>query len=149
MDSREPVSDDAAWQLAIAYIGAWNARDREAWLDLLHPELEFRPTALVGTRIVFHGIDGAADYFDQLIASNRAEQAAIVGLRRCAPDRFLIELELLVDGRSVANAHVIAEVREGRFIDTRGYLSDVQTLASTGLIPHGAATIRQPGPRSV
>ena len=77
MDSPQPVRDATAWPLAAAYIEAWNKRDREAWLALLHPDLEFRPTALVGPRIVYHGIDGAARYFDGLIASERAEQAEI------------------------------------------------------------------------
>lgn len=144
MDSRETVNDDTAWRLA----AAWNRRDSDAWLDLLHPELEFRPTALASTRIVYHGIDDAARYFDQLIASERSEQAQIVGLRRLAPARFVIELELLIDGASVAEACVIFQVRDGRFVDTAGYLSDVRTLASAGLAPEDAPVVAQRAPES-
>jgi hypothetical protein len=135
------VDDDTAWRLATAYIDAWNRRDRDAWLELLHVELEFRPTALVGRRVVYRGIDGAARYFDQLIASGRREQAEIVGLRRLAQDRFLIELELLVDGGSVEAACIISQVRDGRFIDTAGYLSDARTLALAGVIPRDAEVV--------
>lgn len=135
MDSPEPVNDDTLWRLAAAYISAWNRRDRDAWLDLLHPELEFRPTALVGTRIVYHGVDGGGRYFDELIASKRAEQAEIAGLRRLAPDRFLLELELELDGRSIADACVISQVRDGKFVDTAGYLSDARSLAVAGTSP--------------
>jgi predicted TIM-barrel fold metal-dependent hydrolase len=141
MDLPEPVSDDTAWRLAAAYIGAWNHRDRDAWLELLHPELEFRPSALVGTAIVYHGIDGAARYFDELIASKRTEQAQIVGLRRLAPDRFVIELKLLIRDRSVANASIISQVRDGRFVDTAGYLSDARSLASAGHILEDAPAV--------
>jgi SnoaL-like domain len=148
MDSREPVRDSTAWRLAVSYIDAWNKRDRAAWLDLLHPELEFRPTALVGPGIVYRGIDGAARYFDELIASERAEQAEIVGLRRVAQDRFLIELELLIDGGSVATACVISQVRDGKFVDTAGYLSDAPSLAFAGHIPDEAPVIERPIPES-
>jgi hypothetical protein len=148
MDSYEPVRDDTAWRLAAAYIDAWNKRDRYAWLELLHPELEFRPTALVGRRIVYHGIDGAARYFDELIASERREQGHIVGLRRISQDRFLIELELLIDGGSVAKACILAQVRDGKFVDTAGYLSDMRSLAFTGRIPEDAPAVPQPAPKS-
>ena len=148
MASPEPVNDHTAWRLATAYIDAWNKRDRDAWLDLLHPELEFRPTALVGTRIVYHGIDGAARYFEDLIAGERAEQAEIAGLRRLACDRFLIELALSIDGGLVATACIISEVRDGKFVDTAGYLSDVGSLAATGRIPEDAPAVPQPAPES-
>jgi hypothetical protein len=144
MDSPELVTDEAAWRLATAYIDAWNRRDREAWLELLHEELEFHPTALVATGVVYRGIDGAAEYFDDLVAGNRAERAEVVGLRRIAPTRFLIELELWIEERHLADAQVIAEVLEGKFVDTRGYLSEVRTLASTGLIPEEAPAISRP-----
>ena len=141
MDSPEPVRDDTAWRLAAAYIEAWNKRDRDAWLDLLHPELEFHPSALVETGIVYHGIGGASRYLDELIASERPEQAKIVGLRRISPDRFLIELELLIDGRSASTACVLAQVRDGRFVYTAGYLSDAATLTFIGVIPEDAPAV--------
>ncbi len=148
MDSPEAVNDDTAWRLAAAYIDAWNKRDRDTWLNLLHPELEFHPTALVGTRIVFHGIDGAARYVDELLASGRGEQVEIVGLRRLAQDRFLIELELLIDGGSVEEACVISQVRDGKFVATAGYPSDMRTLASAGLVPEDAPVVGQQAPGS-
>lgn len=148
MDAPEAVNDDTAWRLAAAYIDAWNKRDRDAWLNLLHPEIEFHPTALVGTRIVFHGIDGTARYFDELLASGRGEQVEIVGLRRLAQDRFLIELELLIDGGSVEEARVISQVRDGKFVATAGYLSDMRTLASAGLVPEDAPVVPQQAPGS-
>ena len=61
----ESVSDTEAMQIATAYIDAWNKRDRDAWLDLHHPDLELRPTALVGTGVVYRGIDGAAQVKDR------------------------------------------------------------------------------------
>ena len=140
MDSPRWVSDDAIQFLAAAYIDAWNGRDRDAWLALLHPELEFSPTAMVDTR-VYHGIDGAAGYFATLVSSDRPERARIVGLRRLDPDRFLIELELVIDESPVANACVIARIAEGTFIETRGYLSDLPTLASIGAISEQAPVI--------
>jgi hypothetical protein len=146
MDSPEPISDETVWRLAAAYIDAWNRRDLDAWLDLLHPELEFRPTALVRARIVYHGKDGAARYFDELIASKRAEQAEIAGLRRLAPDRFLIELELQIGGRSIADACVISQVRDGKLVYTAGYLSDAPSLVMAGYIPGEALVIARPVP---
>ena len=139
--SLETVEEDTAWRLAIAYIDEWNARDRQAWLELLHPDLEFRPTALVGTGVVYRGLEGASSYFDELIASGRAEVAEISGLRRIAPDRFLIELDLLVEGTSVADAAIITQVREGKFAYTAGYLSDAERLVSTGLIPEDSPSL--------
>jgi hypothetical protein len=141
MEALEPVRDDEAWRLAAAYIDAWNKRDRAAWLELIHPELEFHPTALVGTGVVYHGIDGASRYFDELIASDRTEQAEIVGLRRLAPDRFLIELELLIDGRPVAKACFTGHVCEAKFVDTRGYLTEAGMLTAAGLIPEDAPAV--------
>jgi SnoaL-like domain len=145
VDPPESVSDETAWRVAAAYIDAWNERDRDAWLELLHPELEFRPTAIVGSRIVYHGIDGAARYFDELVASERPERAEVRGLRRVAPDRFVLELELFIDRRSVSTACVVAQLRDGKFVDTAGYLSDAQTLASTGVIPEDVPAIPRPG----
>ena len=146
MDSVEPVTDDAAWMLAAAYIDAWNRRDREAWLDLLHAELEFRPTALVGTHVVYRGVDEAGRYFDALIASERPEQADVAGLQRLAPERFLMELELVVDGSAVATACVVFRVRGGKFVETAGYLSDAQTLTATHLLSEEAVLVPRPGP---
>jgi hypothetical protein len=146
MDSLQPVRDEVAWRLAAAYIDAWNKRDRDAWLDLLHPDLVFRPTALVGTGIVYHGIDGAARYFNELIAGERPERAQIFGLRRLTADRFVIELELLIDDGSVAKACVISQVRDDKFVDTAGYLSDARSLASAGHMPEDAPAIPQPVP---
>jgi SnoaL-like domain len=143
MDSPKPVRDETAWRLSAAYIEAWNKRDRDAWLDLFHPELEFHPTALVGTDVVYRGIDGAARYLDGLIAGGRAERAEIAGLRRLAADRFLIELELNIDGKPVMTACVLAQLRDGKFVYTAGYLSDVPTLASIGVIPKDAPAIPQ------
>ena len=146
MDSAERVTDDAAWHLATAYIDAWNRRDRGAWLELLHSELEFHPTALVGTGIVYRGMEGAGRYFDELIASGREERARIVGMRRIAADRFLIELELMVGGNSMGSACFTAQVRDGKFVDTRGYLSDARTLATVRVIPADAPPLSQPNP---
>lgn len=148
MRTPEHVSDDAAWRLATAYIDAWNRRDRDAWLVLLHPALEFHPTALVGTRVVYHGTDGAARYFDALLASQRAEQAQIVELRRIAQDHFLIELKLLIDGGSVGQACIIAKVLDSKFVYTAGYFSDARTLASAGLVPEDAPAIPTGEPES-
>jgi len=131
----ESVSDTEAMQIATAYIDAWNKRDRDAWLDLHHPDLELRPTALVGTGVVYRGIDGAARYFDDLTASDRAEGAEIVGLRRIDADRFLIELALVIDGKAVAEACVIAQVKDRKLVYTSGHFSDARTLASIGAIP--------------
>ena len=144
MDSPEPIKEETAWRLAVSYIDAWNRRDRDAWLGLLHAELEFRPTALVATGVVYHGVDDAARYFDELIASDRPEHAKIVGLRRLAPDRFLIELELLIEGSSVSSACVSAQLRDDKFVDTRGYLSDAQLLAHLGLIPEDPPAVPHP-----
>ena len=141
MDSPQPVTDDTASRLAAAYIEAWNERDRDAWLDVLHPELEFHPSALVDTGIVFHGIDGAAHYLDELIASERPERARIVGLRRISPDRFLMELDLLIDGKSVSAACVLFQVRDGKLAYTAGYLSDTATLTFIGVIPENSPAV--------
>lgn len=146
MDAPEQVPDNVAWWLASAYIDAWNRRDRDAWLALLHDELEFRPTALVGTGVVYQGLDGAARYFDDLIAGNRPEQARITGLRRIAADRILLEMELLIDERPVSKACVLSQVRDGKFVETSGYLSDATTLASIGAIPEDAPVMPRPGP---
>lgn len=141
MDSPQPVTDATAWSLAAAYIEAWNERDREAWLDVLHPELEFHPSALVDTGVVYHGVDGVADYFDDLIASERPERANIAGLRRISPDRFLIELDLLIDGKPVSAACVLFQVRDGKFVYTAGYLSDAATLTFIGVIPEDSPAV--------
>ena len=141
MDSPQPVTDAAAWTLAVAYIEAWNERDRDAWLNVLHPELEFHPSALVDTGVVFQGISGAAQYLDELIASERPEQGKIVGLRRISPDRFLIELKLLIDDKSVSAACVLAQIREETFVFTAGYLSDAETLTFIGVIPEDAPAV--------
>jgi hypothetical protein len=53
-----------------------------------------------------------------------------------------------MDGEPVAEACVIAQVRDGMFIATAGYLSDALSLASTGRIPEQAPAVPQPAPQS-
>lgn len=145
----EQTTDASGWRLTAAYFEAWNKRDRALWLDQIHPDLELHPTALVGaTHGVFHGIEGAGRYFDELIASGRTEQAEIVGLRRLGRDRFLIELELQFEGGSMASACSISQLRDSKFVYSSGYFSDAKMLASVGLVPVHAPPIARPATHS-
>jgi ketosteroid isomerase-like protein len=133
--SRYQVSDALMQRAAADFVDAVNGRDAEALIVLLHPDVEFRPSVLAGTRSVYRGHEGVRRYFAQLRATDRDQRVRLSEVRRIGDARFVVLAEVMLDGEAVSPAAVIMGVQDDKAIEVTAYLSDEQTLVSVGLIP--------------
>jgi ketosteroid isomerase-like protein len=125
----------SAEELGRRFIDAFNRRDADALVALVHPELEFVPTLLVGQRAVYHGHDGLRRWVGDLIASGAAHEVRVRDVRRLAPDRFVVLTEVMIGGDAVAPSAMVARTRDGLIVHVKAYLSDEQTLIRVGVLP--------------
>jgi len=88
----------SAEELGRRFIEGFNRRDADALVALVHPELEFLPTVLVGQRAVYHGHDGLRRWVADLVASDAAHKVRVREVRELGPDRFVVLTEVLIGG---------------------------------------------------
>lgn len=98
-------------KLASAFVNGYNARDPEAWARIFHPDCEYHPTVLVGSRGVYAGRDEIREYIRELQDNDRGQQAAWTEVRACSDARFVMCGEVLIDGELVTEATVIFELK--------------------------------------
>jgi ketosteroid isomerase-like protein len=115
-------------------IDAFNARDAERLVALTHPEIEFRPTMLVGSRRVYKGHDGLRSWVADLLASGAMHRVRVREIRALGGERLIVLTEVLVDDEAISPSAMIATLREGKIVEVRAYLSDEATLAELGLL---------------
>lgn len=140
--SRCHVSDAVFERIAHAFVDAYNRRDPERWVALFHPEAEFHPTLLIGSRSVYRGHEGVRRYLDELGHGHMEQQARVREIRRVAADRFVLLTDVLDQGKVVSPAAVLLRLEDDKIIAATAYLSDDETLISLGLIPQVADRAR-------
>jgi ketosteroid isomerase-like protein len=119
---------------------AFNTRDVKAVLELVRPDVEWRP-ALFGGGIVesavYRGHEGSADFlkvqeetWETVSATPRAAHAI--------DDHVLVEVHLVAVGR-MSGVRVerttwnVIEVRDGKVASGRAYLNEAEGLEAAGL----------------
>jgi hypothetical protein len=133
-------TETAFEQIAQAFVDGYNARDPEAWAAIFHPDCEYYPTVLVGSRSVYAGRDAIRDYIRELQLDDRGQEAAWKDVRPCSENQFVMCGEVLMDGELVTAATVIFELKDGLIIRGKAYLTDDETLARLGMLPAGLGT---------
>jgi hypothetical protein len=129
---------DAFDVLARAFVEAFNARDADALVALAHPRIVFRPTALVGHRMTYHGHPGLRRWVAEIDALGADLQLHIREIRPQRPSGFLVLSKLRVGDEIITDAAMIASMHQDKIIEAHGYLSDEEMLARLGLIPDAA-----------
>lgn len=125
--------------IARALIDAFNSRDPTAWVSLFHPDVEFRPTLLVGAGTVYTGHQGVLRYLDDL-ADRRADQRSrLRRIQAVSDDEFVVYTEVLVGDHVVSPAAVILRLAGDKIIEATAFLSDEETLKTTGRVPRTEA----------
>ena len=128
-------SETAYERIAQAFVDGYNARDPEAWAAIFHPDCEYTPTVLVGSRRVYAGRDAIREYIRELQVNDRGQEAAWKEVRPCSEDLFVMCGEVLMDGELVTQATVIFELKDGLIIRGKAYLTDDETLERLGMLP--------------
>lgn len=124
-----------AAELGRRFIEGFNRRDADALVALVHPQLEFLPTVLVGQRGVYRGRDGLRRWVEELIASGAVHQVRVRDVRELGPDRFAVLTEVLIEGEVTSPSAMVATTRDGLIVRAKAYLSDEQTLIRVGVLP--------------
>lgn len=125
----------SADELGRRFIEGFNRRDADALVALVHPELEFLPTVLVGARAVYRGHEGLRRWVADLVASDAAHKVRVRKVREIAPDRFVVLTEVLIEDEVTAPSAMLATTRDGLIVTAKAYLSDEQTLIRVGVLP--------------
>ncbi len=128
-------SQTAFETIAQAFVDGYNARDPEAWAAIFHPNGEYCPTVLVGSRSLYVGRDEIRQYIRELKESDRGQEAAWKEVRPCSETLFVMCGEVLMDGEVITEATVIFELEDGLIIRGKAYLTDDETLERLGLLP--------------
>ena len=129
------VNDLTIERIAAAFVEAFNRRDPKDWVAVFHPEVEFRPTVLVGSRSVYRGRDGVAAYLEQLRLGGGQHRARVRELRRLSDDKFVLLTGVFVGEEVVAPGAALIRLEDDMIIEATAYLSDEETLAALELIP--------------
>lgn len=135
-----PESRTVFERIATAFVEGYNARDPEAWAAIFHPDGEYFPTVLVGSRTVYAGRDAIRDYIGEVRDNDRGQQAAWKEVRACSEDQFVMCGEVLIDGELITEATVVFELKDGLIIRGRAWLTDETTLERLGLLPSALST---------
>ncbi len=122
-------------KIAQAFVDGYNARDPEAWAAIFHPDGEYCPTVLVGSRSLYVGRDEIREYIRELRETDRGQEAAWKEVRPCSDTLFVMCGEVLMDGEVITDATVIFELKDGLIIRGKAYLTDDETLERLGLLP--------------
>jgi hypothetical protein len=134
------VSETAFETIASTFVNGYNARDPEAWAAIFHPDGEYNPTVLVGSRSVYVGRDEIREYIRELQANDRGQTVAWTEVRLCSDTQFVMCGEVLMEGELITEATVIFELKDGLIIHGKAYLTDDETLERLGLLPGGLST---------
>jgi hypothetical protein len=128
------------------FIDAFNRRDAEGLVELCDPQVDFRPTALVGDRLVYRGHDGLRRWVSELDQALVQHQVRVREVREIDPDRLLVVSEVRVDGELLSPSAMVATIDEdGMIVQARAYLSDEQLLIDLGLVGNPAVDRSHPG----
>ncbi len=122
--------------LAHRFVDAFNRRDADALVAVAHRRIIFRPSTLVGPRRTYHGHDGLRRWIADLVATGLDFQVGIREIRRLGPGGFLVLSKVHVDDELLADAAMIATVRDGTVLEAHSYLTDELLLTRLGLIPN-------------
>jgi ketosteroid isomerase-like protein len=121
-------------QVGHDFIAAFNLRDADALVALAHPDVEFRPTMLVGSRRVYKGHEGLRTWVADLIASGAEHQVRVREVRTLGDERLVVLTEVLLGGEVISPSAMIATLRDGKVVEAHAYLSDETTLAELDLL---------------
>ncbi len=123
-----------ATQIGHDFIDAFNARDAEALVALTHPDIEFRPTMLVGSKRVYKGHDDLRAWVADLVASGAEHQVRMREVRTVGEERLIVLTEVLLDGEVITPSAMVATLRDGKIVEAKAYLSDEVTLTELDLL---------------
>ena len=120
--------------LASAFVDACNRRDEAAFVALTDPQIEFRPTAIVGTLRVYRGHDELRIWVTALRGSKLNHQARIRAVHVVDEQRVLLLTEVLLDGDVISPSAMMATISaEGLIVAAQAYLSDDDMLKQVGV----------------
>jgi hypothetical protein len=122
-------------RIAGALVDAFNSRDPGSWTSVFHPDVEFRPTALIGSRSVYKGHPGVLCYIGELTKRGASQRTRIRRVQVISADRFVLYTEVLLGAEVVSPGAVIIRLADRKIIEATAYLSDEKTLQTTGLAP--------------
>jgi ketosteroid isomerase-like protein len=126
-------SDVPPDQIAREFVDAFNRRDADGLLALAHPEIEFRPTMLVGSERVYWGCEGFRTWVADLVAA-QAKHRVRIRKMRVEDQRCLVFSDLLLDGEVVSPSAMVAKIADGKIVEVHAYLSDEAMLTDLGLL---------------
>jgi ketosteroid isomerase-like protein len=121
-------------RIAHDFVNAFNLRDTEALVALTHPEVEFRPTMLAGSKRVYKGHDDLRTWVADLVASGAEHQVRVREVRALGEERLILLTEVLLDGEAITPSAMVATLRDGKIVEAKAYLSDETTLNGLDLL---------------
>jgi len=116
------------------FVDAFNRRDADGLVALSHPDIEFRPTMLAGSKRVYKGHEGLRCWVAELVASGAQHHVRVSEIRKLDDRRFLLLSEVLLDGEAVAPSAMVAKLAGGKIIEDHAYLSDEGMLVELDLL---------------
>jgi ketosteroid isomerase-like protein len=116
------------------FVDAFNRRSADDLVALSHPDIEFRPTMLTGSRRVYRGHEGLRTWAAELVAGGAGHQVRVREVRSVEGNRLIVLSEVLLDGEVLTPSAMVARLRDGKIVEVKAYLSDEATLNELDLL---------------
>lgn len=121
--------------IVLRWIDAFNARDFDAMLSCLDPDVRFHPLRLSGLAGSYRGHEGVSEWFERL-RMRHDPRIRVTELHAVNGDQVNVIGSLsLGDDPEIAPFCGLHRIRDGRIVAAHHYLTDPDMIEYLGLIP--------------
>jgi ketosteroid isomerase-like protein len=119
-------------RLGHAYVAAYNARDLDAMLAVLDPDVVAYPSPLFERRPANLGHDGVRVWWQTMVEAGRWYEVVVRHVRPASDGQWAIVGDIHQDGDAVSPWLLVFRIRDGLISESRSYLSDEHVVAELG-----------------
>lgn len=127
--------------LVLRWVNAFNARNLDALLSCLHPEVDFQPLKLIGIDRSYHGHDGVRVWLGRLEALHYRHRIDLSDIREGSRGQLLAIGTLSVaDHRAVVPFCASHRIKDKLVVLVRHYPREPDSVERIGLLEQETAT---------
>jgi len=120
------------------WINAFNLRDLDAMLALMHADVRLQPLRLNGLQRSYRGHDGVGRWFADMREHGLAHRLAIANLRAQGQEAIAIGTLKLSPGDDPIRFWILDRIEDGRIVTANHYLTDPDVFPWSAQRPAGA-----------
>jgi ketosteroid isomerase-like protein len=110
---------------------AINARDKDALLELAHPDIELH-TLQLGVSGRYSGREGVAKWMAELADWDPGHRVRVEQIRTLQSGRIAVFGTIMIEGEPSSAYSLVARVEDGKVAEMRSFPSDEDTLDKLG-----------------